>query len=331
MKIAAVQAEPAWLDLEGGVVKIISLIKEAAANGAELVGFPEVFLPGYPMKIWSEGFDSAFLLKYQKASMSVHSNEYMRIRQAAREAGILVVLGFSEIEGGSLYIAQSFIDSDGEVALHRRKIKPTAQERTVWGDGQADSLQTAVKGPHGIIIGGLNCWEHFQPLLRYHHYSLGVQIHVASWPVFPNVDEGAPFQQSGYVQALATRFAAIEGQMFVLCTSQVQSVEGAKKMGVSGSFWGTPSGGGFAAIYGPDGAQLTPPAKSNEEVILYAEFDSDQILLAKQCVDPVGHYSRPDLLSINVNTTPARHVHPSSLPEAPTMTSKIPRYSTPEA
>jgi predicted amidohydrolase len=87
-RIAAVQAEPAWLDLEGGVVKIISLIKEAAANGAGLVGFPEVFLPGYPMKIWSEGFDSAFLLKYQKASMSVRSNEYMRIRQAAREAGI---------------------------------------------------------------------------------------------------------------------------------------------------------------------------------------------------------------------------------------------------
>jgi len=329
MKIAAVQAEPVWLDLEGGVVKIISLIKEAAANGAELVGFPEVFLPGYPMKIWSEGFDPAFFLKYQKASMSTRSNEYMRIRQAAREAGIWVVLGFSEIENGSLYIAQSFIDSHGEVALHRRKIKPTGQERTYWGQSQADSLQSAVQGPHGIIIGGLCCWENFQPLLRYHHYSLGVQIHVAGYPMLPTVQEGPPFQISADVQSMTSRFASIEGQMYTIFSNQVQSPKGAQIMGVSGTMWETATGGGFSAIFGPDGVQLTPPTKPDEEVIIYAEFDPDQVLLAKQLLDPVGHYSRPDLLSINVNKTPARTVHPTSIPQAPTLTSEIPPYSTP--
>jgi nitrilase len=119
-------------------------------------------------------------------SMSKQSPEMGRIRAAVKKASIVVVLGYSERDGASLYIAQSFIGTSGEIIHHRRKIKPTHVERSIWGDGQADSLKCVVDTPFGKV-GGLNCWEHLQPLLRYYEYSQGVQIHVAGWPpMFPD-------------------------------------------------------------------------------------------------------------------------------------------------
>lgn len=118
--------------------------------------------------------------------MSKISPEMDRIRAAVKKAGIAVVLGYSERDGASLYIAQSFIDTTGEILHHRRKIKPTHVERSLWGDAQAESLKSVVDTPFGKL-GALNCWEHLQPLLRYYEYSQGVQIHVASWPpMFPD-------------------------------------------------------------------------------------------------------------------------------------------------
>lgn len=234
------QAEPAWWDLKAGVVKVIKLIREASANGAELIGFPESFIPGYPMRIWAHPFDPFFLTKFQKNCLDVQSDEFKEILAATKEAGIWqvvvslvvhntyrlfgrVVLGFAEREGGSMYAAQTIINPDGVVVLHRRKLKATGQERTIWGDAPADSLQTAVKGPGGAIIGTLNCWEHLQPLLRYHHYSLGVQIHVSSWPFCDSVTDGAPPQFSSDAQIIQSRMTALEGQTFVLSCTQVCS------------------------------------------------------------------------------------------------------------
>jgi nitrilase len=108
-------------------------------------------------------------------SMARVSPEMDRIRAAAKKAKVFVVLGYSERDGASLYIAQSFINTEDEIVLHRRKIKPTHVERSVWGDGQADSLTSVVDTPFGKV-GGLNCWEHLQPLLRYYEYCQGVQI-----------------------------------------------------------------------------------------------------------------------------------------------------------
>lgn len=101
-----------------------------------------------------------------------------RILDAVKKAGMFVVLGYSERDGASLYMAQSFISPEGEIVHHRRKIKPTHVERTIWGEGQAESLKCVVPSKFGKI-GALNCWEHLQPLLRYYEYSQGVQIHVA--------------------------------------------------------------------------------------------------------------------------------------------------------
>ncbi|KAJ7203949.1 putative nitrilase [Mycena haematopus] len=302
MKVAAIQAEPAWWDLKAGVAKTISLIKEAASNGAELVGFPESFIPGYPMAIWAQPFNAVFLAKFQKNCLSVQSEEFKDILVATKEAGIWVVLGFCEIEGGSMYAAQTIINSEGVVVLHRRKLK----ERTIWGDAPADSLQSAVKGPGGVIVGTLNCWEHLQPLLRFHHYSLGVQVHVASWPFCDSVADGAPPQFSSDAQIIQSKFAALEGQMFVIASTQLLSPKNAELCGLKGTgSWEMPMGGGFAAIYAPDGTQITKTIAPDREVILYADIDLDATRKAKLVADPVGHYSsRPDLLSLNVHTRP---------------------------
>ncbi|KAJ7054675.1 putative nitrilase [Mycena amicta] len=311
MKVAAVQAEPVWWDLKACVAKTISIIKEAASNGAELIGFPESFIPGYPMAIWTQGYDTAFLGKFQANTLSVESDEFKDILAATKEAGIWVVLGFTEREGGSMYGGQVVINSDGVVVVHRRKIKATGQERTIWGDGPADSTRNVVDGPNGIKIGALNCWEHLQPLLRYYTYSQGVQVHVSSWPLFlsksgENSDLDPQF--SSEWNGFQSQFTAMEGQTFVISSTQTLKAENVEISGLGGvSIW-EKGGGGFAAIYGPDGTRLTPPTKPDEEIILYADIDVKNTKLAKLLADPVGHYSRPDLLSLKVNSTPRPHV-----------------------
>lgn len=206
VKVGAVQAEPGWLDLQASVSKTIALIEQAAEEDVSVLGFPEVWIPGYPWwvvsfciiikgvpnarsrSIWTKSVveNTDLIHTYMANSMSKISPEMDRIRAAVQKAGIVVVLGYSERDGASLYIAQSFIDATGEILHHRRKIKPTHVERSIWGDAQAESLKSVVDTPFGKV-GGLNCWEHLQPLLRYYEYSQGVQIHVAGWPpMFPD-------------------------------------------------------------------------------------------------------------------------------------------------
>ncbi|KAF9257911.1 putative nitrilase, partial [Marasmius fiardii PR-910] len=299
IRVAAIQSEPAWFDLDAGVTKVISIIHEAASNGAQLIGFPEAYIPGYPMRLFAEPWNPVFFKDYLKASLDVRSEQYQRILRAVKEAGIWVVLGFVERDGESMYAAQSIINSTGKVVLHRRKLKATSHERTIWGDAPADSIKTSIAGPGGAIIGCLNCWEHLQPLLRFHHYSQGVQIHVASWPFAFDAESiaanGAPPQFSSDFQVTATRFACMEGPMFAISSTQVIKPENAA-MGVL--IVHSQRGGGFAAIYGPDGRQLTESIDPGEEGILYADIDLDDLRMAKLAVDPVGHYSRPDLLAL---------------------------------
>lgn len=170
---------------------------------------------------------------YMANSMCRESKEMERIKVAVKEAGIFVVLGYSERDGASLYIAQSFISTEGEIVHHRRKVKPTHVERAIWGDGQADSLKSVVDTPFGKV-GGLNCWENLQPLLRYYEYCQGVQIHIAGWPpMFPVPDPKEvkwPFVESATGNLLASQFVAIEGQTFVLVATQVLTEPNLKRL-----------------------------------------------------------------------------------------------------
>lgn len=313
LRVAAVQAEPVWLNLEGCVEKTIKLIQEAGEKKVQVLGFPEVWIPGYPWPIWTKSAvtNTELIHTYMANSLSLDSPEMERIKSACKEANIFVVLGFSERAGASLYITQAFISEEGELLHFRRKIKPTHVERALWGDGHAESLKVVVESKFGKI-GGLNCWEHLQPLLRYYEYTQEVEIHVASWPpMFPPPDpaEKWPFHETDEGSIIATQGLAIEGATFVLLSTQVVTEAGSEVLKLKGgpAVLNIP-GGGFAMIFGPDGARLTEPIPSGEEGMLTANIDLSAIDYAKSLIDVVGHYARPDLLGLLVCQKKAENV-----------------------
>ncbi|KAJ9494071.1 hypothetical protein H2202_010499 [Exophiala xenobiotica] len=308
VRVGAVQAEPGWLDLEESVEKTLSLIQQASDKGVNVLGFPEVWIPGYPWSLWTNSVidNTEMVHKYMANSLVRDSPQMRRIQQAVKEAGMVVVLGYSERDGASLYMAQSFITTTGEIVHHRRKIKPTHVERTLWGEGQAESLTTVIDSPFGKI-GGLNCWEHLQPLLRYYEYAQGVQIHIASWPAefcMPDPKVMAwQYHETGEASYRASQFMAIEGQTFVAVASQILTEKNLEKNHLVGKPPIKTPGGGFSMIFGPDGKPLVEALEDGEEGILVADVDLRDIDRAKAFIDTVGHYARPDLLSLLVNPT----------------------------
>jgi len=314
-KAAVTQSEPRWFDKAAGVAKAIWLIHEAKANGAALIAFAEVWLPGYPSFLWTGTYieNISLVQQYIKSSISAHGSELLEIRRAARDERMYVALGFSEIDGGSLYMAQMLIGSDGEILMHRRKIKPTHMERTLFGEGTGDSLRNVVDTPLGKI-GMLNCWEHLQPLLKYHTFSQGEEVHIAMWP--NNRTKTGPEPYSLSVEAcvvLASQMYAIEGQAWVLCTNYPISQQGIEKNTSEatmqqGKRWQREAGGGAAAVYGPDGRLLTPKTDTTLDGLIYCDVDLDKVLEAKTVADPVSHYSRPDLLRLLVDDEPKHFI-----------------------
>ncbi|OAL39845.1 hypothetical protein AYO20_00757 [Fonsecaea nubica] len=313
-KAAISQAEPVWFDLQGAVDRTVELIQEAAANGASLVAFSELWIPGYPNFLWGGTYSENIPLvqKYMKNSMTAHGPEMLRIRQAAAANKMHVVLGFSERVASTLYLAQVLIDDKGDVLLHRRKIKPTHLERTLFGDSTGDSLQTVADTKLGKI-GMLNCWEHFQPLLKYHTYAQNEQVHVAAWPYHGEALGEEPWSVCTEAnEVTASRMHALEGGTFVLVSNQMISAEGLKKnteghnaTGKSFSVGG--GGGGAARVFGPDGRQLTKDSDPYHDGLIYCDIDLDLIDRAKTLADPVGHYSRPDLLRLVVDDRPKHY------------------------
>ncbi|KAJ8702439.1 hypothetical protein PTI98_001151 [Pleurotus ostreatus] len=299
-KVAAIQAEPVWMDLKGSVEKTVRLIKEASASGAKVIGFPELFIPGYPWTPWANDFVTCqpVLKEYQANALAVHSPEMKEICEAVKEAAATVVLGFAETDGGSLYIAQVTITSNGEIANHRRKIKVTHYEKTIFGDGSAPSIHNVVQTEWGRV-GSLNCWEHIQPFLKCHFYAQHPQIFVGGWwPAFLPYQGGAPYIVSGEASSRMSQLVAMEGGCFGIVGCQVVSEAGAAKMKMTGFPWFKFPGGGFSCIYGPDGSTLTEPVDPGVEAILYAEISLDKIAEVKIVADTMGNYSRNDLLHV---------------------------------
>lgn len=251
--------------------------------------------------------------RYIKNSITAHGPEVTEIRRAARDEEMYVAVGFSELDGGSLYMSQMLIGPDGDVLIHRRKIKPTHMERTMFGEGTGDSLRNVVDTPLGKI-GMLNCWEHFQPLLKYHTFSQGEEVHIAAWPNNRMKTGTEPWSISMQAsEVLASQMYAIEGQTWVLCTNSPVGQKGIE-MNLSdaavqsGKRWQREAGGGAAAVYGPDGRLMTPRTETTFDGLIYCDVDLDKVLEAKTLADPVGHYSRPDLLRLLVDDEPKRFV-----------------------
>jgi nitrilase len=309
-KVAAVQAAPVFLDLEGGVNKAIQFIEEAAANGAKLIGFPEAWLPGYPWWIWLDSplWGMQFVQRYFENSLELGSEEFRRLRAAAATNRIHVVIGFSERAGGSLYIAQAIIDDKGEVVATRRKLRPTSVERAVYGEGDGSDL--SVHDTSLGRMGALCCAEHIQPLSKYAMYSQNEQIHVAAWPSFTLYGNKVNLL-SAQANSLFSQVYAMEGGSYVLHSTAMVS------KAMVDMLCDTPAkaemltvGGGYTAIYGPDGSTLSEPLSPDVEGLVYADVDLGLIALAKAAYDPAGHYSRPDVVRLQFNRSRHQRVVP---------------------
>jgi len=314
-KAACVQAAPAFMDLDGSVEKACSLISDAAREGCKLIAFPETWIPGYPWWIWlgSPAWGMPFFAKYHDNSMVVGDKYSKKLCDCAKNNEINLVMGFSEKDGGSLYISQLFIDENGKMMGSRRKLKPTHVERTVFGEGDGSGFQV-----HDMAVGkvgGLCCWEHLQPLSRYAMYSLGEQVHAAAWPSF-SLYRGAAYALGPEVNTAASQLYAAEGQCFVLMSVATVDQEMLNVLAdTEDKAQLLQKGGGFANIFAPDGRPLVESIPETEEGLLTADIDLSMIVLAKSAADPVGHYSRPDVVRLMLN--------PNSLPRVQYMESPM--------
>jgi nitrilase len=294
---ACAQVEPVILDREATLEKLVHVTTEAAGNGATLVVFPEAFVSVYPSSVWAKalaGWSSddakAAFAAIGRAAVAVPGPEVDRIGEVAREHGVVVATGVTEVEPdrpGTLYNTLLIHDADGGLALKHRKLVPTNHERLVWGQGDGDglhSVSTAVGR-----VGGLICWENYMPLARFALYDSGIQVYLA-----PTADDGATWQPTLVHIAREARAYVVSPAHYQRASSYPDDfplsseLEGVDVIGRGGS-----------AILGPDGAYLAGPLY-DEEGILYAELDLDRILEERQRFDPVGHYHRPDVLRLRV-------------------------------
>ncbi|WP_443193040.1 carbon-nitrogen hydrolase family protein [Novosphingobium sp. KACC 22771] len=303
-KAAAVQAAPEFLDLAGTVDKTIALIEQAAQQDVKLLAFPEAWLPGYPFWSWlgSQAWGMQFVGRYHANSIERDGPEMEAIAAAAARAGMTVVLGTSERDHGSLYLGQTIIAGDGSILAHRRKLRPTHVERSVFGDGDGSDLR--VHATELGRLGALCCWEHLQPLVKYAMFAQHEQIHIASWPAF-SLYEGKAYALGADLNSAVTQVYAAEGQCFVIAatmvvTPKIQAMlcdEPAKADLL-------PLGGGCSMIFGPDGAPLAQRIAPTEEGLVIAEIDTSLIAYAKAAADPIGHYARPDVFQVLFDDRP---------------------------
>ncbi|MEJ3653147.1 carbon-nitrogen hydrolase family protein [Actinomycetes bacterium KLBMP 9759] len=307
---AAVQAEPVWLDADASTEKAIGIIADAAAAGASLVAFPEVWIPGYPAWIWigSPLWGAQFIQRYHENSIVVGDARFERLRKAAADNSINVVIGASERAGGSLYMAQFLFSREGEVVATRRKIKPTHVERSVFGEG--DGADLVVRDMPGIgRLGALNCWEHLQPLVRAAMYSQGEQVHVAGWPNL--ADPAVVYALSHEANLRVSQVYALEGGCYVVAATTVLGEAGLRLFAqgdeekVAGLCGGS---GGFAQVFAPDGRPIGRQLSPEQEGLVFADIDLGMLPLAKSMLDPTGHYGRPDVMQLLLDAEPRRPV-----------------------
>ena len=289
VKVACAQVEPVLFDRSGTIDRIAEVAAEVAGSGAQLVLFPETFIPVYPSNRWvrflAGGQDSkSAFAKLARESLEVPSADSDRIGEIAQEHGLWLAVGANELDRGTIYNALLLYGPDGALALHHRKLVPTNHERLVWGQGDGGGLE-AVETAIGRV-GGLICWENFMPLARFSLYESGVEIYLA-----PTAEDTEQWHDS-------MKHIARESRAFVLscCVYQrassypddVRLADGDELVGRGGS-----------AILGPDGSYLAGPLW-DEEGILYAELDPQRLYEERQRFDPAGHYHRPDVFRLKV-------------------------------
>src|SRR5882672_4582223 len=311
IRVAAVQLCPV-LDSAGGTVeKMLAAIGSAAAQGARLVVFPETAIPYYPYFSFVTppvAMGAEHMRLYERA-VQVPGPVTEAVSDAAAAHGIVVVLGVNERDHGSLYNAQLVFDADGRLVLRRRKITPTFHERMIWGQGDGAGL--AVVDTAAGRIGALACWEHYNPLARYALMAQHEEIHVAQ---FPGSMVGPIFADQIEV---TIRHHALESGCFVVNATGWLTEAQIAKIAPDEKLRKALTGGCMTAIISPEGKHLAPPLTQGEGLLI-ADLDMSLIVKRKRMMDSVGHYARPELLSLNLDNRPttAMHATAPSLPRA---------------
>ena len=311
VRVAAVQLSPD-LEVAGGTLsRVLAAIAEAAEKGARLIVFPETFVPWYPYFAFVHPpvATGAEHLRLYENAVTVPGPVTEAVSAAARAHGIVVALGVNERDHGSLYNAQLLFDADGRLVLRRRKITPTFHERMIWGQGDGAGLavvETAVGR-----VGALACWEHYNPLARYALMAQHEEIHVAQ---FPGSMVGPIFADQ---MEVTIRHHALESGCFVvnatgwLTEAQIERICPEERLRKA------LRGGCMTAIISPEGAHVVPPITTGEGMLI-ADLDMGLITKRKRMMDSVGHYARPELLSLvldNRPTSPMR-TQPRAAPPA---------------
>lgn len=298
VRAAAAQIAP---DLERAAAtldKVCAAIDAAAREGVQLIVFPETFVPYYPYFSFVRPpvLSGADHMRLYEEAVVVPGPITQAVAGRARRHGMVVVLGVNERDHGSLYNTQLVFDADGQLLVKRRKLTPTFHERMIWGQGDAAGLKVA----HTAVgrVGALACWEHYNPLARYALMAQHEEIHCAQ---FPGSLVGPIFAEQIEV---TIRHHALESGCFVinstgwLSDAQVQSITPDPQLQKA------LRGGCLSAIVSPEGQHLAEPLRDGEGLVI-ADLDMSLITKRKRMMDSVGHYARPELLSLVINDRPA--------------------------
>ena len=294
-RIGLVQAEPVLFNKKASLEKAMGYIDEAAKNGAELIVFPELFIPGYPV-----GMNFGFSVgkrtepgredwkRYYDASAVAGAEEFMQIAEAARRTSTFISIGFSERDavGGTLYNSNAIFEPDGSYKVHR-KLKPTGSERLVWGD--ADKHYFPVTDTPWGPVGSLICWESYMPMARVALYQKGITIYIS-----PNTNDNPEWQATIQHIAIEGKCYFVNADMIIRKDSYPADLRADEIKDLP--YWVCHGG---SCIIDPFGHYVTDPVW-DEETVIYADLDMELPASCKMEHDAVGHYARPDVLKLVV-------------------------------
>lgn len=300
LRVAAVQATPVCFDRGATLALVADHVALAGEDDVDLVVFPESFVPGYPDWLWrtTPWSDRGWYERFEGNAVDVRGDDLDVVRSAAEATGTWVALGVTERgPSGSLYNAVVYLDDRGENAGVHRKLVPTGAERLVWSNGQGPML--TVVEIDGVRVGALICWEMYMPLARAAMYQQGVDVLLS--PTWDNSDEWTS----------TLRHTAKEGQVFVVgVTAFLRGSDIPRDLPAADELYGDEDdhmSRGNTAIVAPGGELMTGPL-IGEAGTLTADLDLGLVAAGRRKFDPLGHYSRPDVLSLTVNNEGATRV-----------------------
>ncbi len=299
VRAAMIQSAPVVLDLEQSMEKAVSLVEEAAAQGAELTVFGETWLSGYPawidhcpgIALWNnEPAKEVFALMHQN-SIQVPGKETRVLGELARKHRMVICTGANETVAGTIYNSLLLFGGDGRLVTHHRKLMPTYNEKLLYGLGDGAGL--GASETHLGRIGGLICWEHWMPLARQAMHNSNEHIHIALWPTVNELHQ------------MAGRHYALEARCFVVAVGQIMRVRDFPgSLTLPPHLQNNPDElilQGGSCVYGPDGTCLSPPQWKTEGVFLFDITRMDRIAGERMTLDTSGHYNRDDIFSFQVN------------------------------